>query len=385
MTKNASRFLASTFFGLEQVLAEELLQLGAENIQTHNRAVSFTGDKKLLYQANLKLRTALRILTPIASFNVNDQHALYKGAKDITWENYLEPNGTIYIHAISNHPAFNNTMFVAQKVKDAIADRFREKSGQRPSIDKHIPDLQIQVHISNDKCTISLDSSGVPLYKRGYRKDTGEAPINEILAAGMVMLSKWDTSKTLIDPMCGSGTVLIEAAMYALNIAPGLYRNFYAFQNWKDYDHELWQQVTDEAKKQIVQKKINVIGCDKSQNMLFKAIANMETCNLDDVIQLNKSDFYEYEPPTDGGWVITNPPYGERLGDPDKIVSLYKEMGDVLKKKYSGYEAWIVSSNIDALKKVGLYASRKITLFNGPLECKLMRYQLYQGSKKDGS
>lgn len=381
-TDKTISYVATTFYGLEQVLSEELLNLKAEDIAVHNRAVSFKGNKSLLYEANLKLRTALRILQPIASFNVHDQQSLYNGAKAIKWENFMHAEQRIYIHAISNHPAFNNTMFVSQKVKDAIADYFREKAGKRPSIDKFDPDIHIQVHISKDKCTISLDSSGIPLYKRGYRQDTGEAPINEVLAAGMVLLSKWDTDKTLVDPMCGSGTILIEAAMYTLNIAPGKFRKFFAFQRWKDYDEALFNKIKNEAIVSEKKKKLKIIGCDKSQKVLFAAIENIEACGLENIIELNKKEMFEFTPPEGGGWVISNPPYGERMGLTERIEMLYKTIGDTLKKKYSGYEAWIISSNLEALKKVGLSASRKITLYNGPLECKLMRYELYEGTKK---
>lgn len=381
-TDKTISYVATTFYGLEQVLSEELLNLKAEDIAVHNRAVSFKGNKSLLYETNLKLRTALRILQPIASFNVHDQQSLYNGTKAIKWENFMHAEQRIYIHAISNHPAFNNTMFVSQKVKDAIADYFRENAGKRPSIDKFDPDIHIQVHISKDKCTISLDSSGIPLYKRGYRQDTGEAPINEVLAAGMVLLSKWDTDKTLVDPMCGSGTILIEAALYALNIAPGKFRKFFAFQRWKDYDEALFNKIKNEAIKNEKQKKLKIVGCDQSQKVLFAAIENLEACGLDDIIELNKKEMFEFTPPEGGGWVISNPPYGERMGLTERIEMLYKSIGDTLKKKYSGYEAWIISSNLEALKKVGLSASRKITLYNGPLECKLMRYELYEGTKK---
>lgn len=381
-TEKSVAYVATTFFGLEQVLSEELLNLKAEEITVHNRAVSFKGNKSLLYEANLKLRTALRILQPIANFNVTDQQSLYNGAKSIKWENFMDADQSVYIHAISNHPAFNNTMFVSQKVKDAIADYFREHSGKRPSIDKFNPDIYIQVHISKDKCTISLDSSGIPLYKRGYRKKTGEAPINEVLAAGIVLLSKWDSDKTLVDPMCGSGTFLIEAAMHALNIAPGKFRKSFAFQRWKNYDEALYNKIKIEAIEREKKKKLKIIGCDKSQKVLFAAIENLEACGLDNIIELNKKEMYELTPPEGGGWLISNPPYGERLGVTERIEMFYKTIGDTLKKKYSGYEAWIISSNLEALKKVGLSASRKITLYNGPLECKLMRYELYQGTKK---
>jgi putative N6-adenine-specific DNA methylase len=381
-TDKTISYIATTFYGLEQVLSEELLNLKAEDIAIHNRAVSFKGNKNLLYEANLKLRTALRILQPIASFNVSDQQSLYNGAKAVKWENFMHAEQSIYIHAISNHPAFNNTMFVSQKVKDAIADYFREITGKRPSIDKFDPDMQIQVHISKDKCTISLDSSGIPLYKRGYRQDTGEAPINEVLAAGIVLLSKWDANKTLVDPMCGSGTILIEAALYALNIAPGKFRKFFAFQRWKDYDEALFNNIKLLAIENEKKRKLKIIGCDHSQKVLFAAIENFEVCGLDDIIELNKKEMQEYTPPDGGGWLISNPPYGERMGLTERIEMLYKTIGDTLKKKYSGYEAWIISSNLEALKKIGLSASRKITLYNGPLECKLMRYEIYDGTKK---
>jgi putative N6-adenine-specific DNA methylase len=381
-TDKTISYVATTFYGLEQVLSEELHNLKAKNIAIHNRAVSFNGNKKLLYEANLKLRTALRILQPIVSFNVSNQQDLYNGAKAVKWDNYMHAEQSIYIHAISNHPAFNNTMFVAQKVKDAIADYFREIAGKRPSINKIDPDIQIQVHLSKDKCTISLDSSGIPLYKRGYRKETGEAPLNEVLAAGMVLLSKWDANKALIDPMCGSGTILIEAALHALNIAPGKFRKFFAFQRWKDYDKDLFDKIKLLAIENEKKKNLKIIGCDRSQKVLFSAVKNIEAAGLDNIIELNKKEMHEFTPPNGGGWVITNPPYGERIRLTESIDNFYKTIGDILKKKYSGYEAWIISSNLEALKKIGLSASRKITLYNGSLECKLLRYEIYDGTKK---
>lgn len=378
--------LAKTLFGFEELLASELLKLGAKNIEVHNRAVSFTGDKGFMYKANLCLRTALRILKPIKTFKVSNEQSLYNEMQKMNWDEYMDASGTLAIDCVLNTDLFSHSMFIAQKAKDAIVDQFREKYSIRPSVDLDHPTLKINLHIFKDTCTVSLDSSGDSLHKRGYRDNTNLAPLNEVLAAGMILLSEWDKKSNFIDPMCGSGTLLIEAALIANNIPPGYFRKEFGFERWKDFDEDLWALIYDAAIDKISNNTQQIIGVEVSGNVARKAKKNVYLSKTEDVIRVNHAAFEEFEPPIDGfpgkkGVVIINPPYGERM-DKDDINALYKSIGDTLKKKYSGYDAWIISSNMEALKCIGLRPSRKITLFNGPLECKFMKYQLYQGTKK---
>lgn len=373
--------VAKTFFGLEEVLANELLKLGARDIEAHTRAVSFTGDTGFMYKANLNLRTALKILKPIASFTAKTPEQLYHHVKKISWGDYLNVTGTFLIDPVVNSTFFTHSEFAAQKTKDAIADYFREHFNERPSVDKEDPVLRINLHIAEDKCTISLDSSGESLHKRGYRTSTGRAPLNEVLAAGMVLLSGWDKQSLLIDPMCGSGTILIEAALYACNIPPGYFREGFAFEKWKDFDEALWNKIYDLSVDKITENRPQLIGADQSYNNIKKAKENCRGAKVDDIITFETADFEAYVPPAEKSTVIMNPPYGERM-DKDNPEELYKKIGDTLKAKYNGYDAWLISSNIEALKNVGLRPSRKITLYNGPLECKFMKYEMYKGTKK---
>lgn len=378
--------LAKTLFGFEELLAAELLKLGAKNIEVHNRAVAFTGDKGFMYKANLCLRTALRILKPIKSFTVSNEQSLYNEIQKINWDEYLDASGTLAIDCVLNTDLFSHSMYIAQKAKDAIVDQFREKYSIRPSVDLDHPTLKINLHIYRDTCNVSLDSSGDSLHKRGYRDNTNLAPLNEVLAAGMILLSDWDKKSTFIDPMCGSGTLLIEAALIANNIPPGYFRKEYGFERWKDFDEDLWSLIYDAAIDKISNNTQQIIGVEISSNVARKAKKNVYLSKTEDVIQVNHASFEEFEPPAPDslgrrGVVIINPPYGERM-DKDDTNALYKSIGDTLKKKYSGYDAWIISSNMEALKCIGLRPSRKITLFNGPLECRFMKYQLYQGTKK---
>lgn len=376
------KMIAKTHFGLEEVLAKELLRLGAREIEKHNRAVSFVGDKGFMYKANLNLRTALRILKPIFSFEVQDEESLYQKIKQYAWEEIISPENTLAVDCVLNTNLFNHSYYIALKTKDAIVDRFREKYGKRPSVDTENPDLRINVHISRTTCSVSLDSSGSSLHKRGYREETGEAPINEVLAAGLVMLSGWERHQPLIDPMCGSGTFLIEAAMLANNIPAGYFRNSFGFMKWKDFDGDLWNMLFDSAVNKIKNDDyVKIFGCDVSALMANKAKENVKLAQVDDVVSVRKSSFQDFDPPKARGVVIMNPPYGERIGLQD-IKDFYKSIGDTLKQKYNGYDAWIISSSPEGFKSVGLRPSRKITVFNGPLECRFMKFEMYQGTKK---
>ncbi|MDQ3191004.1 MAG: class I SAM-dependent RNA methyltransferase [Bacteroidota bacterium] len=374
--------IAKTIYGLEDVLASELLKLGAKKIETHNRAVTFSGDIGFMYKANLSLRTALRVLKPIHSFEVVNEESLYRDIYDFEWESLIGPENTIAVDCVLNTPLFNHSMYISQKTKDAIVDRFRDKFEKRPSVELTNPDLRISIHISGNTCSVALDSSGYSLHKRGYREATGIAPINEVLAAGLVMLTGWERHLPLIDPMCGSGTILAEAALIANNIPPGYFRETFGFQKWKDYDAKLFELILESTVNKIKNDDyVKIIGCEKEPDVAQIASENIKHAKVDDVVTINTGNFEDFNPPQSKGVVIMNPPYGERMNEED-ISALYKKIGDTLKQKYQGYDAWIISSNPEAFKSVGLRPSRKITVFNGPLECRYMKFEMYQGTKK---
>jgi len=372
--------LAKTVTGLEEVLADELIALGAIDVKTLNRAVSFVGDNGFMYKANLWCRTALRILKPIKTCTVASNEDLYNEVYAIEWENYIQPESTIAVDAVINDSFFHHSQFVAQKTKDAIVDRFRQRTNQRPTVDLQYPDLKINIHIYKKSCTISLDSSGESLHKRGYRKQAVEAPLSEVLAAGLILLSGWNKQSNFVDPMCGSGTILIEAALIANNIPPGYYRQHFGFFSWNDFDEELWETIKYAALNKHTEFDYAIVGSDISERSISIANENIRFAKLHKDISLQVIDFSDSKAPEGKGILITNPPYGERLKEED-IIEFYKNMGDVLKKKYAGYDAWIISSDIVALKSVGLHATRNIRVTNGPLECKFCKFTLYQGKK----
>jgi len=378
------KMIAKTIFGLEEVLSKELQRLGARNIETHNRAISFSGDKGFMYKANICLRTALRILVPINTFTVIDEKSLYDSIQSINWSDYMAVTDTLAIDTVLNSELFTHSQYISQKAKDAIVDQFRAQYGERPSVDLSNPTLRIHLHIFQNTCTVALDSSGESLHKRGYRDKTNLAPLNEVLAAGMILLSGWDKRSTFIDPMCGSGTILIEAAMIANNIPPGYYRTEYSFEGWKKFmpfDEELYNTIFDAAIDKITNYEQRIIGGEISPNVVKKAKENVKNAKVDDIVSIKNCDINDFEVPTGTGIVIFNPPYGERMVK-DNIEELYKNIGDIFKGKFAGYDCWMISSNLEALKKVGLRPSRKIALFNGQLECRFMKYEMYQGTKK---
>ncbi len=378
---NSIKMLAKSPAGLEEILAGELQELGAKNIELLNRAVAFEGDKKLLYAANYRCRTALRILVPISHFSIETEQDLYTEIKSIRWEDYLGNGNTIAINSTVTSSVFTHSHYVSLRAKDAIVDRFREKTSERPSVDIDNPDFRINVHIYKDEVSVSFDSSGASLHKRGYHVSNAEAPLNEVLAAGMILLSGWDAQSNFIDPMCGSGTLLIEAAMIAMNIPAGESREEYGFMRWKDFDDELWEEVQNDALEQQRTFEHKIIGSDISEHNLRSAHANLKQAELTKNVTLKISPFQEMTPPEGGGVMITNPPYGERIKVED-IVSLYQDLGDVLKQKYKGYKAWVISSDLMALKKIGLKPMKKYILFNGQLECRYAGFDLYAGSKR---
>ena len=373
--------IAKTSFGLEEILATELKLLGATDIETLNRAVSFKGDKGFMYKANYCCRTALRILKPIAYFSVKSNEDLYNQVMMINWEDYLRKDGLFVIDSVIKDSIFTHSQFVAQKAKDAIADQFRNKFGIRPSIDLEKPDLRINIHIYKENCTVSLDSSGESLHKRGYRKATNIAPISEVLASGMILLSGWNKQTSFIDPMCGSGTLLIEAAMIANNIPAGYYRKTFGFEKWKDFDTELWETIRKAALNKMVEYEGEIVGSDISEPTIKIAIDNIRFAKLHKDIKVEISDFKDKQPPETPGILIMNPPYGERM-EKDNLIEFYKSIGDTLKTRYDGWNAWIISSDNEALKFIGLKPTKKITLFNGPLECRFMKFEIYCGSRK---
>ncbi|MDO7173673.1 class I SAM-dependent RNA methyltransferase [Mariniflexile sp. AS56] len=373
--------LAKTLFGFEDLLANELTQLGAQDIKTGVRSVSFSGDKGFMYKANLGLRTAIKILKPITSFTVNNEKDLYDKLYLMPWEQYVKSTGTIAVDATIHSELFTNSLYIAQKTKDAIVDKFRDTTGERPNVDLKFPDLKINVHIDRHQCTISLDSSGDSLHKRGYKMATNIAPINEVLAAGLIMLSGWDGQTDFMDPMCGSGTMLIEAAMIACNIPPNLMRKEFAFERWNDWDVELFEKIEESLLGKTRDFHHKIIGYDKAPSAVTKAIENIKNAQLDDFIEVKHEDFFKTQKGGDEKLhMVFNPPYGERLNI--DMEEFYKNIGDTLKQSYPGTDAWFITSNLDALKHVGLRPSRKIHLFNAKLEARLVKYVMYEGSKK---
>jgi putative N6-adenine-specific DNA methylase len=381
MLNQVIKMVAKTQYGLEEVLVNELNGIGAKNVEAHNRAVSFEGDLKTMYKANLHLRTALKVLIPIEKFRAENERELYEEVRRIDWDKYLDVDGTLAIHSSIKSVFFNHSQYVSQKTKDAIVDGFRDKYGRRPSVDLTTPDLSLDVHIYKDDVTISLDSSAQSLHRRGYRGENTLAPINEVTAAGMVLLTGWDGKGNFVDPMCGSGTLLIEAALYARNIPPNQLRKEFGFHRWKNFDAALWEEVKKEAEDNIIEADATFTGCDKTFKAIDIARANVERAGLDEDIKLSNKRFEELIPPSGGGILIMNPPYGERLPI-EEISEFYKMMGDTLKKNFEGYDAWIISSNKEAMKKIGLAASKRLNLYNGDLECKYNKFSLYKGSKR---
>ena len=375
------KMIAKTFFGFEEILAKELQLLGAQDVEIGTRAVSFKGDKGFMYKANLSLRTALKILKPIYHFRAFNDQSLYKGIQGIDWSKYLNANQTFVIDSTIHSDHFKHSQFVSQKAKDAIVDQFRDKTGQRPSIDKDFPDLRINIHIDRDQCSVSLDTSGASLHQRGYRVLTNIAPINEVLAAGMLLLSGWNGESDFLDPMCGSGTILAEAAMIACNIPANINRKEFAFEKWNDWDNDLFDQIIDALMKRTREFRYTMKGYDKAPSAVSKAIDNIRNANLDEFITIEQKNFFDTKKETSGPLhMVFNPPYGERL-DID-LERFYREMGDTMKQNYPGTHAWFITANLEALKFVGLKPSRKIKLFNGSLEARFVKYEMYEGSKR---
>lgn len=380
MEKNF-KMIAKTMFGLEEVLATELRKLGASKVEIGTRNVSFEGDKGFMYKANLCCRTAIKVLKPVTSFNVFTEADIYKKVYAFPWENYMDVDGSLAVDATVFSEKFTHSQYIALKTKDAIVDRFRDKEGRRPDVDLDHPTLRVNIHIDRNICTLSLDSSGQSLHKRGYKVANTMAPINEVLAAGMIMLAGWNGQCDLLDPMCGSGTILTEAAMIACNIPPNLNRDEFSFENWPDFDVDLFELIENAALKKIRESNYSIQGFDMEADVVDKAKENIESANLKEFIKVHHQDFFGSKKETERPlFIIFNPPYDERIQiDAEK---LYASIGTTLKHQYPGTQAWMITSNMEALKHVGLRPSKRIKLYNGKLEAKFVRYDMYEGSKK---
>ena len=378
--KQEFELVAKTFQGLEEVLAKELTELGASDIEIGNRMVAFTGDKAMLYKANFCLRTAIRILKPIKHFKAQTADEVYDNVKAINWEEYLDAEKSFAVDAVVFSNEFRHSKFVAYKVKDAIVDYFRDKTGERPSVRLNNPDVLLNIHIAEDRCTLSLDSSGESLHRRGYRQEAVEAPLNEVLAAGMILMTGWRGECDLIDPMCGSGTIPIEAALIARNIAPGVFRKEFAFEKWNDFDQELFDSIyNDESNEREFTHKI--YGYDNNPKANEIAIRNVKAAGLSKDIELKIQAFQQFEQPAEKSIIITNPPYGERIST-DDLLGLYQMIGERLKHAFTGNDAWILSYRDECFDQIGLKPSVKIPLYNGALECQFRKYQLFDGKYK---
>ena len=373
--------IAKTFMGLEPVLAKELTQLGANDVQIGRRMVSFKGDKELLYRANFQLHTAIRILKPIKHFKALSADDVYEGVKDIDWSEIIGIDKTFAVDSVVFSEEFRHSKFVAYKVKDAIVDQFREKTGQRPNISISNPDIRLHIHIAEDQCTLCLDSSGESLHRRGYRQESVEAPLNEVLAAGMILMTGWHGETDFIDPMCGSGTLLIEAALIARNMAPGLFRKEYAFEKWPDFDRELFDTIYNDDSQE---REFNhhIYGYDVDIKAVNTARLNVKAAGLTSDITIEEQDFKNFTQPKNKSIMVTNPPYGERISTND-LLGTYKMIGERLKHQFTGNEAWILSYREECFAQIGLKPSIKIPVFNGSLECEFRKYQMFDGKMRE--
>ena len=356
-------------------------KIGAENIKEGNRAVTFTGTNEIMYKANFHSRTAINILKPIFRFKAKNEDELYKNIYDFDWEQYLGIKNTFAVDPTVFSTRFKHSQYTALKTKDAIVDQFRNKFGRRPYIDTDDPDVLLNLHISETDCTISLNSSGEPLYKRGYRVATNEAPLNEVMAAGLISLSGWQPGTNLVDLMCGSGTILIEAALIANKVPPGIFRKAFGFEKWPDYDREKFLDISSEEDDTPAITQGKFLGIDISNNAINIARNNAKNAFLHSKIEFINDDFFNFKNELENGVIISNPPYGERI-KPEKIDELYINLGSTLKHKYPNFSAWILSSNFDAMKKIGLHPEKKIKLLNASLDCTFNKFTIYEGSKK---
>ena len=373
--------IAKTFMGLEEILAKELTDLGAQDVQQGCRMVNFKGDKELMYRANFACRTAIRILKPIKHFKAHNADQVYDAIKEVDWSEYIHDGMTFTVDSIVYSESFSNSRFITYKVKDAIVDQFREKTGKRPGISVATPDIRLNIHISGDDATLSLDSSGESLHHRGYRQEQVEAPLNEVLAAGMIMMTGWKGDTDFIDPMCGSGTLPIEAALIALNIAPGVFRKSFAFEKWDDFDQDLFDEIYNDDSKER-EFTHHVYGYDIDFKAVNMATNNVKAAGLSQHITIQQQDFKDMNTAPTPCLVVTNPPYGERISTPN-LLETYKMIGNRFKNVFKGSEAWVLSYKEECFHAIGLKPSMKVALYNGSLECEFRKYMMFDGNFKD--
>ncbi len=378
--ENNLEITAKTLAGLEDVLSAEIEKLGGRDISLHSRAVTFFGNTELLYRVNLHVRTALKFLIALKKFQVRNDKQFYEQCLDIEWESFITPNMTIAVDSTVNSPHFNHANYVALKLKDAVVDRLRDYYGGRPDVDVNNPDIRLNVYISGEDCVISLDSSGNSLHKRGYRVTQTDAPLNEVLAAGMILLSGWNAETDLYDPMCGSGTIVTEAYMFAAGIPPGNFRKF-SFMNWKNYNEALWTRIKNESKAFIIEPQVKISCADISSKAISVTFRNLEEIGIEKKIDVRRRDFIKAKPELENTTLIMNPPYGERMDDED-VEAFHKQIGDKLKQDYKGNVAWVLSGNMAALKMFGLRHAKQFMLMNATIECRFRKFELYEGSRK---
>ena len=370
--------IAKTFMGLEPVLAQELTQLGANNVQIGRRMVSFTGNKEMMYRANFQLHTAIRILKPIRHFKAGSADDVYEEVKKVDWSKYIEKGKTFSVDSVVYSDEFRNSRFVTYKVKDAIVDQFR---GDRPNISVSNPDIRLNIHIAEDKATLSLDSSGESLHRRGYRQESVEAPLNEVLAAGMILMTGWKGDTDFVDPMCGSGTLLVEAALIARNMSPGIFRKEFAFERWSDFDQELFDTIYNDDSQER-EFKHHIYGYDVDIKAVNTARLNVRAAGLTSDITVEEADFKDFKRPEEKTIMVCNPPYGERISTPN-LLGTYKMIGERLKHEFMGNDAWILSYREECFDQIGLKPSIKIPVYNGSLECEFRKYSIFDGKMKD--
>lgn len=376
------KITVKTLYGFEDILQDELKELGYDKTEKLNRAVQVKGDWEDVYRLNYRCRLAISVLVEVASFYIQKEKDLYDEAKKIDWTSFFEMEKTFAVKGAVFSNLFTHTQYPFLLVKDAIADVFREKFDARPNVNIKAPQVMFDVYIKEKSVTVSLNTSGIPLFQRGYRQEVGEAPMNEVLAAGLLRLANWDKKSPLIDPMCGSGTLAIEAALLAADIPSMVERQHYAFKNFKSFDPEAWEKVQNEVNRRPVDLGFKIFASDIDAGMLQKAKRNSRMAPIGNMISFTLKDVFELEPPSEKGLLICNPPYGERMGEDEDISELYQKLGDAFKNSFVGYDCWVISSNMDAIKSVGLKASKKVKVFNGNLECSFREFKVFEGSKK---
>ncbi|NEP11351.1 MAG: RNA methyltransferase [Symploca sp. SIO2C1] len=373
-----NHYFATVARGLEPIATQELESLGAQLVRPDFTGVHFVGDYSLMYRVNLWARTVFRVLVTVAEFPCRDAKALYEEVQNIRWDQYLQPNHTLAVRATGGNPQLNHTHFSALQVKNAIVDQQRHQFGERSSIDTKNPDVLLNAHIHQKSCILSLDSSGTSLHRRGYRPAMGLAPLKETLAAALLEMVDWQPTMPFFDPLCGSGTLPLEASLKALNIAPGLFRKGFGFERWLDFDAKCWEQLLKEAKNsQIAELQAPILGSDRNPDILKQARINAEKCGVAEQVNFFQTELSQVEAPTDTGIIICNPPYGERVGNANKLRDFYKLLGDVFKQRFKGWTAFVLCGNKELAKQIGLKASRRIPVYNGSIPCTLLKYELY--------